>query len=230
MTTLAMSDATKERTATELIAAGVLDPELAALLWLLLEGGVPLVVTTNHGTPAAEELRGAFAALVGPGHTTADGALPGGTVRGAGLEDLLRISGAHDADDVPDDARELGVVLVLGQPDLGESVRLMRAHYVRPIERDAAGHIQRRPPALLSALDESTSRLDHFFWAITDELATRVEAEPHEFELAHRRRARLLAELVSARVFKGRDVSRHIERAALVESSSMGPSQADTPN
>ena len=225
-----MSEGGRVRTTTELIAEGFLDAELSALLWLFMDGGVPLVVATNHGTSAAEELRTAIAALVGSDRTTADGALPGGTVHGTSLEDLLRLSGAAESAEVPDDARELGVVVVLGQPELGGPVRLMRAHYVRPIERDVAGHLQRRPPALLSALDEGTSRLDHFFWAITDELATRVAIEAHEFDAAHRRRTRLLNELVAARVFDGRELRRHIERAALVESSAMGVSQADTPN
>jgi len=225
-----MSDVATGRTATELISEGFLDAELAALLWLLVDGGVPLVVTTNGEVPLAEELRGATAALVGSGRKTADGAIPGGVVRGSSLEDLLRLSGAAESNEVPDDARELGIVAVLGQPDDGGPIRLVRAHYVRPIERDVAGHLQRRPPALLSALDEATSRLDHFFWAITDELATRVATEAHEFEIAHRRRARLLTDLVTARVFDGPDLRRHIERAAVVETGTMGVSQADTPN
>lgn len=226
-----MSDASRQgRTATELIAAAYLDAELTALLWLLIDGGVPLVVATTHGTSAGEELRTAMAALVGGGRTTADGTLPGGTVHGTSLEDLLRLGGAAESAEVPDGARELGVVVVLGQPDLGDEVRLVRAHYVRPIERDAAGHTQRRPPALLSALDEEMSRLDHFFWAITDELATRVATEAHEFDVAHRRRSRLLSELVAARVFDSIELRRHIERAALVESGALGVSQADTPN
>ncbi len=225
-----MSDDGRGRAATELIWAGFIDAQLTALLWLLVEGGVPLVVTTSHGTAAGEELRAALATLVSSGRTTADGALPGGTVHGTSLEDLLRLSGAGESDEVPDEARELGVVVVLGQPDLDEPVRLVRAHYVRPVERDVAGHLQRRPPALLSALDETTFRLDHFFWAITDELATRVVTDAHEFDVAHRRRTRLLSDLVSARVFDGSELRRHIERSALVESSAMGASQADTPH
>jgi hypothetical protein len=99
---------------------------------------------------------------------------------------------------------------------------------VRPIERDAAGHVQRRPPALLSAWSSDMSRLDHFFWAITDELATRVGLEADEFDRLHRRRRRLLTDLVAARVFDLADMRRHIEAAALVEADA--PSHVDAPN
>ncbi|MEX2548482.1 MAG: hypothetical protein WD830_11965 [Chloroflexota bacterium] len=228
--TPAADDGTGERSATRLIAEGVLDGELAGLLWSLLEGGVPLVVATRHGEAAATEVRSAFAALVGSGHATADGALPGGTVHADSLEDLMRFSGAEHLDDVPDEARDLGVVLVLGRATPGEPLRLVRAHYVRPIERDAAGHIQRRPPALLSAWDEQAARLDHFFWAITDELATRVGSDAHDFDVAHRRRVRLLNDLAAARVFEADEIRRHIERAALVEAGTRGAAQADAPN
>lgn len=221
-----------ERTATELISEGVVDADLCAVLWLLMEAGVPLVVATKYAARAAEEVRGALAGLVGRNHATADGALAGGIVHGDSLEDVLRLSGAGPDDEVPDGARELGVVVVLGQSDPGEPLRVIRAHYIRPIERDGAGHIQRRPPALLSAWDERAGRLDHFHWGIANELARRAALEPREFEVAHRRRARLLDHLAAAGVFDQGDLRRHIEHAALVEAgtSAGGGSQVDAPN
>ena len=223
----AMSDG---RAATELIADGVLDGDLCALLWLLMEAGVPLVVATDTAQTAAEEVRGALAGLVAGRNATADGALAGGVVHGDSLEDVLRLSGAGLDYEVPDAARELGVVLVLGQPDLGQPVCIVRAHYIRPIERDRAGHTQRRPPALLSAWDERAGRLDHFHWGISNELARRVDTEPGEFEVAHLWRTRLLDDLAAARVFDQEDLRRHVEHAALVEAGTGESSQVDAPN
>ncbi len=218
------------RSATELIAENVLDADLSALLWLLMEAGVPLVVATKQAQKAAEEVRGALSGLVARRYTTADGALAGGVVHGDSLEDVLRLSGAAPDDVVPDAARELGVVLVIGQPAPGEPVRVIRAHYVRPIERDGAGHLQRRPPALLSAWDDRAGGLDHFHWGISNELARRADMEAGEFEAAHLWRTRLLDDLASARVFDLDDVRRHIEHAALVEAGTGGSSQVDAPN
>jgi len=107
------------------------------------------------------------------------------------------------------------VVVVLDSPDGGELQRIARAHYVRPIERDVAGHLQRRPPALLSARDDNTDRLDHFFWAINDELATRVEMDAADFERAHAHRARLLHELTAARVFDSEHLLQHLAAGQL---------------
>ncbi len=82
------------------------------------------------------------------------------------LEDVLRVLGGSS--EISDDTRDLGVVLVF------KDGRLSVAHYVRPIERDAAGHLQHRPPAVLSARDRTSGVLDHFYWAFTEELATRA--------------------------------------------------------
>ncbi len=224
------TEAQAKRAATELIAEGVLDADLSALLWLLIEAGVPLVLATNGEPKLAEEVRGALSGLVARHLVTADGALAGGVLRGDSLEDVLRFNGATPDDEVPDAARELGVVLVLGQAEPGDLVRVVRAHYLRPIERDGAGHIQRRPPALLSAWDIGASRLDHFHWGISNELARRADMEPGDFEVVHRRRTRLLGDLASAGVFDQHDVRRHIEHAALVEAGAGGSSQVDAPN
>jgi len=224
------ADAYDGRTSTELIAAGVIDADLCALLWLLIEAGVPLVVAGNTAPRAAEEVRGALSGLAARQLVTADGALAGGVLRGGSLEDVLRLNGANPNDEVPDGARELGVVVILGQPEPIDLVRVVRAHYLRPIERDGAGHLQRRPPALLSAWDDSASRLDHFHWGISNELARRTDREPGDFEVVHRHRARLLDDLAAAGVFDREDVRRHIEHAALVEASALRSSRADAPN
>ena len=148
-----MSEDGRGRTATELIADSFVDAELASLLWLLMDGGVPLVVTTNKGTPVAEELRSALAALVGSGRTNADGVLPGGTVYGSSLEDLLRLSGAAGLDEVPDEARELGVVAVLGQP-----MRRSRYAWCERTTSDRRTRCRRSPPATPAGASQRAER------------------------------------------------------------------------
>ena len=97
-----------------------------------------------------------------------------GVVLGRSLEDVLRVLGGGG--EITDDTRDLGVVLIVSDG------RLAVAHYIRPIERDAAGHLQRRPPAVLSARDSASGVFDHFYWAYTDELATRAGVTRHELE------------------------------------------------
>jgi hypothetical protein len=225
----------RNRAVTQLIHERVLDPELAALLWLLADARVPIVVMAAGDAAPAIEVRGAIEALTRNVPTTADGAMPGGVLRGSSLEDALASPGlraaseAHDHDhdhggELPDEARDLGVVLILGEPDATGSVAIARAHYVRPVERDQGGHFQRRPPALLSAADEK-GVLDHFFWAINDELATRTEMTSAEFEREHARRAVVLRDLVSAHVFDIESLHRHIDTVGLVDGF-----QQDEPN
>ena len=108
----------------------------------------------------------------------------GGVVLGGSLEEVLRVLGGGG--EITDDTRDLGVVLIVRDGKLGV------AHYVRPVERDAAGHLQRRPPAVLAARDSQSGVLDHFYWAYTDELATRAGISRHELEDERDARARQL--------------------------------------
>jgi hypothetical protein len=105
-------------------------------------------------------------------------------VIGSSLEDVLRVLGGSS--EISDDTRDLGVVLVFNDG------RLSIAHFVRPVERDGAGHLQRRPPAVLSARG-ATGALDHFYWAYTDELASRAGMTRHELEDEQRARASRLS-------------------------------------
>lgn len=198
------------------------------MLWLLTEHGVPLVAATTVAS-AGESLRRAIGVLTANALATDDGALPGGTLRAASLEDVMRLTagGAH-SENVTDEARELGVVCVLKELDSVGFV-VSTAHYVRPVERDGAGHLQRRPPAILSAWDSTARRFDHFFWAITDELATRANTDTREFDAMRQRRVALLRDLVDARVFDEEHIRRHIDRAALVEAH-IGAIRANPPN
>lgn len=201
-------------TVATLIADRALDPRLAALLWLLIDGGVPVVVIG----PAPAERRSAVAMsllAIDPAQpwVMLDAAAGAPTV--SRLAALLR-GGTHlavvlSADDLqeamerlgrppgglPEDAvRRLGVVVVLSETDVG--LRCSVVHYLRPTERDAQGHIQRRPPALLSAWDQATDSYEDYAWAITPELADRVDRAQADFEDRWRERDRFLAEAAAA--------------------------------
>lgn len=110
--------------------------------------------------------------------------LAGGVYVGSALEDVLRFTGGSL--DIADEARDLGLILIVGDG------HVTAAHYMRPVERDAAGHLQRRPPALLSARDDEAGGLDHFHWAFTDELAARAGLTRAELEDEQAARARRL--------------------------------------
>lgn len=187
-------------TITAAIADGVLDAELAGLLWLLAERGVPLVVA-SRATALAADLRAAL--------TTQSG----GVLIADSLAEVLRLSGAI-AGGVPDELRELGVVVIVRE--VTDRPRVVAAHYVRRLERDAAGHLQRRPPAVLAAWDDGEARLEHFAWGVTAELADHAGMPVAEFERSHRERSAYLDTLVGAGVVDPADVSRAIERFRLV--------------
>ena len=192
-----------------LLRSGVLDPALASLTWLLTEGGVPLVVVGSAGAQERSAVAGALLAIdpsrayvvldgdvepptlarlsallrggVGVGITLAAPDLP------AAMERLR-----HDAGSLPDDAvRRLGIVIRLDATDRGPRCSIV--HYLRPTERDGQGHVQRRPPAILAAWDETTSSYEDFAWAVTPELADRVDRSQADFEERMRERAALLA-------------------------------------
>jgi len=100
---------------------------------------------------------------------------------------LEEVVAAHPGDA----ARTLGVVVLAED----EPVPIMAAYYMRPVERDAGGHLQRRPPALLAAWDGQAARYDHFDWAMTDELAARAGMTRADFESDLRRRESELAKI-----------------------------------
>jgi hypothetical protein len=164
------------------IAHSVLDAELAALLWILTDAGVPLVVASPLAEAAAE-LNAAFAQ-----HGR------GGVLLAGSLEEVLRLSGAAPGT-FPDELRELGVVVVVGE--VGGWARVMSAHYIRRLERDAAGHVQRRPPAVLAAWDAGDNRLEHFSWAITAELADHAGMSVDELDRKQADRAEFLTALAA---------------------------------
>ncbi len=100
------------------------------------------------------------------------------TVAAADLEGVLERLVAQG---LPEDGvRRLGVVVVAEETSAG--IRLAAVHYLRPTERDGQGHIQRRPPAVLAAWDPEQDAYEHYAWAITPELADRVDRSQADFE------------------------------------------------
>jgi len=209
----------------ELIRRGTLDAELAALVWLLVEGRVPLVAAAPgellEARIAADVLRGILASLrpdlglagldafevdrplgLLSARKVVRGELPGGIARADSLLDLRRELGATPPLGLSDDELSfLGCVLVLGQDeapaiaaadpagDPARPIRVVAAHYVRPLHRDAQGHAQLLDPAVLATWDSRARAYEHFGWGVLPEIAARfgLRAGDVEADLHHRR-------------------------------------------
>ncbi len=237
-------------TIVELLSRDVLDAELGGLLWLLFEGGVPVVVTSGFpGGAAGRVLDGLLgllpartrlvevdpvsllagsdppdgAGLAGLGDESgrtclaarpllsgdagdalrvrwilrrvARGAGLAATARDASLADLFAHLSRSDIGLSDDELTLLGTVLVLDVDG-----RVAAAHYVRPLTRDAGGHVQRLGPAVLASRDQASGALEHFAWGIVPELADRLGRAPAAFEPELARRAGYLASLATARI------------------------------
>jgi hypothetical protein len=215
---------------TELISGGVLDAELAALVWLLVDGDVPLVVATPHGRVAAGaqllsgilasirpdvEVEGLARPLGASGASSlVRGRRAGGVLEAGSLEEVRQVLGSGPLPLTQDQLSFLGAVLVLGPGSgtvsdrTGGRLRVTAAHYVRPLARDAHGHPQLLPPAVLATWDGRLERYEHFAWGILPEIAARLgrRAGDLERDLHHRRDD--LAGLVSARVTALAEVQR----------------------
>jgi hypothetical protein len=193
-------------TLLDLVVARTMDPQPASLLWLLAEGGVPV---TSIGSASVEDRSAVAAAILGSDPSRgwllldADDQMPGteqlaATLRGGvGLGVTLTSRDLRSAmsklqrqpDGLPEDAvRRLGMVVVVERKPAG--LRLPAVHYLRPSERDAQGHIQRRPPAVLATWDSDADHMDDFAWGITPELADQVDRS--QADLEERRQSRAL--------------------------------------
>jgi hypothetical protein len=274
----------------QLISQRTLDPELAALVWLLLEGHVPIVVGAGPRLTGKSTLLHAFLdflppdigtrriagrvedfawlpdplALGWPGEDVADliGRLEPTSARGEGsdpeaatsgrlaaptrqvappeqtflvceelsnhapmytwglrarvlvralqlgyglgttmhiesLADLFALLTPPPVSLSEDEVRRLGVVIVLRR-FAGDERRVLAAHYLRPVERDGEGHLQRRPPIVLATWDADRDEFDHFGWGAAPELALRTGRNQAEFERELTLRSAFLRELVAA--------------------------------
>lgn len=189
------------------VHAGVLDADMSSLLWLLLDAGVPLNVVGPPGS-GRRALRAALVELAGTHE------VPGAVHDAASLDELLRPSGAA-GHATGDQSRTLGAVVVLGNDADGQR-RVVAAHYVRPVERDAEGHLQRRPPAVLYAWDETSRRWQDFGWGIVPELAARGGMSVADFERRQQERAAFLAGLAAAGIHDREAVVRAVRGIRLL--------------
>ncbi len=196
------------RSIVELVGRGCLDAQLAALLWLTVEGRIPLLVA-DPGSPGAGLLRailGSFAEPDAPLDPALDsdpaaavaaiqeGRGRGATIAADSLEGLLRALRAAPFRLSDDAIARLGVVLVV-EP---VAPRVAAAHYLRPVRLGADGRLDRRGPAVLAAWDDLAARFDHFDWGVTSDLAERVGLPPSVFEAELERRAAHLTALIDA--------------------------------
>jgi hypothetical protein len=264
----------RSRSIVELVRAGTLDAELAALLWLLVEARLPVIAAAERSGTGKSTLLGAIldflppgtrrielqgidedfawlphaAELGWPGRPNADdpgrerttpgsgyllaaelsdhhphyvwgdaarvalralsvGYGLGATVHADSLEEVFDLLHRPPVALTDDELSRLGVVLVLravapapGDVADGPVRRVVAAHYVRPVARDAHGHVQRLPPAVLATWDPHADRFEHFAWGIAAELAGRVGRRAGDFLAEHERRRDYLAGLAEAGV------------------------------
>ena len=120
------------------------------------------------------------------------GQRPGGVVPGASLEDVHRRLAAPPLPMSDEELTFLGCVLVLGPSTDAATpgpLRVIAAHYARPLARDAHGHQQLLAPAVLATWDGRAGRYEHFSWGVLPEIAARLgrKAGDLEADLHHRR-------------------------------------------
>lgn len=145
-----------------------------------------VVIDADRERPDAETL----------GATLRGGVTPAVILQASSLRAAMDLLSAPP-DGLPDDAvRRLGAVLVVDAPP-GAHPRVVAAHYLRPIERDGQGHVQRRPPAVLATWDPATDLFEHFAWGITPELADRVDRSQADLEQRQSARAVSLARIAA---------------------------------
>jgi hypothetical protein len=192
----------------DLLREGVLDAELAGLLSVLVAGGLPLIVAGRGPSGRETVLRvleslrpddadgAAIDELVAP-----DDPDPRATARRfvAAAAEGLPVSATIDAEDLEgvfarleapliggtrDELSHIGLVLVLGgEPARPDALpRIVAAHWVRPLARDAHGHVQRLGPAVLATWEPRTARWEHFAWGVMPELAIRLGQKAGDLE------------------------------------------------
>jgi hypothetical protein len=199
-----------------LIARAVLDAELAALVWVLVEARVPLVVAAPPGRAGAggqllaavlgsllpdEQVESLLSPMgaAGAGNLVR-GRRAGGVVEAQSLGEVRQRLGAGPLPLTEDQLTFLGCVLVLGEEGAAAEARMTSgrragrlrvivAHYVRPLARDAHGHSQRLDPAVLASWDARLGKYEHFAWGVLPEIAARLQRRTGDLEadLHHRR-------------------------------------------
>jgi hypothetical protein len=138
-----------------------------------------------------------------------------GTIHADSLDEVFAELSAPPVGLADDELSHLGVVLILRRIS-GGMRRVVAAHYVRPMSRDAQGHVQRLGPAVLATWNPSTDEFEHFGWGVVPELANRTGRRAGDFELETDARRAFLDDLATASTTAVEDV-----RAAIGDYRSM---------
>jgi hypothetical protein len=125
----------------------------------------------------------------------------GATIHAGSLEEVFRVLSGPPVGLTADELSLIGVVLILGTTRAGDR-RVTAAHYVRPVARDAHGHVQRLGPAVLETWDPGRDAFEHFAWGVVPELAERVGRKAGDFETEQKSRAEYLQGLAGAGVIE----------------------------
>lgn len=128
------------------------------------------------------------------------------TIHADSLEEVLDGLRSRDVGAGADELSYLGLVLVLRavpraapSPDGSPARRVVAAHYLRPVARDAGGHVQRLGPAVLATWAPETDSFEDFSWGILPELAVRLGVKAGDLEADLAARRDLLAVLAASR-------------------------------
>jgi hypothetical protein len=160
-------------TIVDLVRNGLLDAELASLLWLLAEARFPIHVASGTTTKIAEAVRGVAADPT----TVTDGP-------GTSIDEVIR---------QPVPLRPPTGAIAIVDP----AGRVSSAHLLRPPLRDGAGHVRPQGPAVLAARREADGQLEHFAWGILSELEATLDRKAGDVEADIDARATFLNGLVA---------------------------------
>lgn len=189
------------------IEAGGLDAELAALVSILAEGGLPLVVAAPTATRGSgwsgSDVRDALGrTLAGPdvpARSRIRAAAPV-TVDAGSLEAVLARMPLLSLEAADDLGARVAIVIVVGADETDGRWRARAAHFLRPPLRDGHGHLQRQGPAVLATWDPVHEQFEHFAWAVLPELAVLIQRHAGDLEADIAARTDLLSGLVAHHV------------------------------
>jgi hypothetical protein len=197
-----------------LVREGVVDPGTAATLAVTVAGGLPVLVAGGRGDDRAhlleqlEPLRGdgadppveldphrPDAAAAARRHLGAarEGTAFGASIAAGSLEAVLQELQASPFGLHRDELGHLGVVIVLGEGAPGRPSPAVAVHWLRPLTRDAQGHVRRFDPVVLAARDPRSGRWEDFAWGVIPELAARLGRRAGEVERERDALARTIA-------------------------------------